>query len=709
MPILWHASEPENGIVRVEINRQDRPVNVMSRGALEELAMLVDRISRDSSIRGVIFQSGKPGNFIAGADIEEFKEMNVSESAREASRLGQRVLESLEKLTIPTVAMISGACVGGGLEFVLACKYRIADDDRKTVLGLPEVRIGLIPGWGGTVRLPRLIGLVNALPMILTGQMLNARRAKSKGLVHDVVPREAFDNVSRKIIETGGAGLENKKAPLLQRLLGGTKFSRKFVLQRAERTVLEQSHGHYPAPLRAIDTIRVGVLENEAAQYAAESDAIAQLSSHPVTAELIRLFFVSEAAKKLPDSVASQGVDARSVEIKQAAVIGAGAMGAGIALLLAKRGVWTRLKDIRPEFVSRGMQTIRKLIRSDLQRKRTTPLEATKALDRLSPTHDYNGLKNADIVIEAIVEEVAVKRQVFGEIAKAASDRTVLATNTSSLRIAEIVEGLPNPERFVGLHFFNPPHQMPLVEVARGPQTSPLAVATAWSVVSKLGKTPVLVGDCTGFVVNRLLAPYMNETGYLLEEVDDPLEIERAAIVFGMPMGPLELMDLVGVEVAGHVSRNMHEAYGDRMAPAPLWTKLREGTGEKSAKPVKLYEKRFGQKKLSRTFRKALADVKRTAPAHQSSISTEEITDRLILPIINEAARCLDEGIVEKPEDVNLAMVFGTGFAPFRGGPLRYAESIGYDRVVKILERLSAAHPRLAPSDALRRLARGDK
>jgi 3-hydroxyacyl-CoA dehydrogenase/enoyl-CoA hydratase/3-hydroxybutyryl-CoA epimerase len=268
---------------------------------------------------------------------------------------------------------------------------------------------------------------------------------------------------------------------------------------------------------------------------------------------------------------------------------------------------------------------------------------------------------------------------------------------------------LPRPERFLGLHFFNPPHQMPLVEVARGEKTSPQAIAAAWGVVTKLGKTPVLVGDCTGFLVNRLLAPYMNETGYLLEEVQDPLEIERAAIVFGMPMGPLELMDLVGVEVAGHVSKNMHETYGDRMAPAPLWTKLREGNPDKSAKPVKLFEKRFGRKQLTRAFKKALADVKRTAPAVQSEISTEEITDRLIFPIINEAARCIEEKIVEKPEDVNLAMVFGTGFAPFRGGPLRYAEAIGYDRVVKILERLSAAHPRLAPSDALRRLARGDK
>jgi len=709
MPILWHASEPANGILKVEINRHDRPVNAMSRAALEELEALIARIRGDSSLRGVIFQSGRPGNFIAGADVNEFKEVGDAATAREASRFGQRVLQELENLAVPTVAMISGSCVGGGLEFVLACKYRIADDDRKTVIGVPEVKIGLIPGWGGTVRLPRLIGLTQALPLILTGRMLNGRQARSKGLVHDVVPREAFDAVAHRIVQTGGAGLANRRAPLWRRAIEKTKLFRKFVLWQAERQVLANTHGHYPAPQMAIDTLRIGVSESEDAQYVAESDAIARLSGDPVTAELLRLFFVSEAAKKLPESLAAQGAAVKPDEIRQAAVIGAGAMGAGVALLLARRGVWTRLKDLNPEFVSRGMQTIRKLLRSDLKRRKITPLEASRALDHLSPATDYRGLKNADVVIEAIVEDLSIKRRMFNELIDAVGEQTVLATNTSSLRVAEIAEGMPRPERFVGLHFFNPPHQMPLVEVVRTPHTSSAAVGAAWSVVSKLGMTPVLVGDCTGFLVNRLLSPYMNEAGYLLEEVDDPLEIERAAVEFGMPMGPLELMDLVGIDVAGHVSRNMHEAYGDRMAPAPLWTKLREGGGG-GGKPARLYERRFGRKRLSGSFRRAVAEIRRSQGGGKKPVpSRTGITDRLIFPIINEAARCLDEGIAEKPEDINLAMVFGTGFAPFRGGPLRYAEAIGYDHVVAVLDRLAPDHPRLAPSDALRRMTRGER
>ncbi len=716
MPLLWHASEPVNGILRVEINRHDKSVNTFSRQALEELDALIARIRGDSGIRGVVFQSGKTGNFIAGADIDEFREISetsnidVSKTAREASQYGQRVLQSLEDLKIPTLAMVSGSCVGGGLEFILACKYRIADDDRKTVIGVPEVKIGLIPGWGGTVRLTRLLGLSGALPLILSGSMINGRQARSKGLVHDVVPREAFDFVAEKIMSTGGAGLEPRRGAWWLRSLEKTKFGRKFILNKAEKQVLSKTHGHYPAPGLAIETLRIGVDEGNEAQFAAESAAIGKLAGHAVTGELMRLFFVSEAAKKLPESVASQGVEAKGDTIKQAAVIGAGAMGAGIALLLARRGVWTRLKDLNPEFVSRGMQTIRKLVHSDLKRKKITPIEATDTLDHLSPATDYRGLKHADVVIEAIVEDLGIKHKMFQELVPAIGERTVLATNTSSLRLDELAKGLPHPELLVGLHFFNPPHQMPLVEVVRGAKTSPSAVATAWSVVNRLGKTPVLVGDCAGFLVNRLLSPYMNETGYLLLEVDDPREIEQAAIAFGMPMGPLELMDLVGLDVAGHVSQNMHAAYGERMTPAPVWTKLREGAASKSASAKKLYEKRLGKNQLSRAFLQSVAELKRSSSGSARIVpSRDGVTERLIYPIINEAARCLEEGIAEKADDINLAMVFGTGFAPFRGGPLRYAESIGYDRVVSALDRWAADHPRLAPSDALRKMAREQK
>jgi 3-hydroxyacyl-CoA dehydrogenase len=390
---------------------------------------------------------------------------------------------------------------------------------------------------------------------------------------------------------------------------------------------------------------------------------------------------------------------------------------------MAERGVWVRLKDIKPEFVARGMNTIRKLIDSEVRRRRITPLQAQQTLDRISPTTDYRGLRHADIVIEAIVEDLAIKQRVFRELADATDPRTVLATNTSSLLVRDIANGVPYPERVVGVHFFNPPHQMPLVEVVRTDQTSPEALATALGLVQRIGKTTVVVRDCAGFLVNRLLVPYLNEVGYLLGEGADPYEIERAAIAFGFPMGPLELTDLVGIDVAAHVADNMQRAYGPRMQPAALWTRLEqlrreakphqpEASARTKAAPArpnapseKIIQRTWRGKRLNPVFTRAISQIRREIGAGPQSFSRETLIARLVYPVINEAARCLDEGIVERPEHIDLAMVFGSGLAPFRGGPLRYADSIGLARVVDTLDRFAAEHPRLASSDPLRRRA----
>ncbi len=711
MSAMWHYSEPENGILRVEIESVDRPVNALSRAALEELSELIKTIRNSTSITGVLFASRKPGNFIAGADVSELKDLTGEDAARGISQFGQMVFQELEDLKTPTVALIAGACLGGGLEFAMACRYRIAADDRKTLLGLPEVKLGLIPGWGGTVRLPRLIGFTAALPLILTGKSLNGFQARSRGLVHDVVPREALDSVGEKILKTlqderDPAKAEAKlfrprKRPLLQRVMDANTLVQRFVLRQAAKQVLQKSHGHYPAPLTAIDTLRASIGVTEDRAFVSESKSVASLAVNPVTAECIRLFFLQEDAKKPP---ASATVTVAPDSIKEAAVIGAGAMGAGIALLLAKRGVFTRLKDLKPDFVANGMRTVRGLLNKDVKRRRLTRLEATDALDHLSPTTDYRGLKHADVVIEAVLEDLDIKRQVFRELAAATGPKTVLATNTSSLRVEDIARDIPHPERIVGLHFFNPPHQMPLIEVIRTEHTSPAALAKVLALVQRIGKTNVVVGDCTGFLVNRLLSPYMNEAGFLLTEVADPLEIERAAIDFGMPMGPLELTDLVGVDVAAHVAANMHTAYGDRMKPAPLWLALQELRSEGQTGKIKLFEKTKRGKQLSPPVSRA---IERMRSGHQqvSRISRETIIQRLIYPIINEAALCLSEGIAARPEDVDLAMVFGTGFAPFRGGPLRYADSIGINKIVDTLSEFATNHPHLAPSVPLRKLA----
>jgi len=704
MAVMWHYGEPEDGVLRVAINCEDRPVNALSRAAMEELRELVRSVKSNPQVRGVIFQSAKPGVFIAGADITEFEDLTEYAAAEEVSQFGQSVFAEVEQLSVPTVALISGACLGGGLEFALSCTYRIADDHEKTKLGLPEVQLGLLPGWGGTVRLPRLIGLIEALPLILSGKQLNGHRARSKGLVHEMVPREALVDVGNRVmaahLERGSALslFRKSRKPGWRRAIENSSPVRKFAINKARKEVLKKTHGHYPAPLQILDTLQSGVSAGEAKKFSLESNGIAKLAGSPVTRECIRLFFLSEDAKKPPQDLAAT-FDAK--ELKQAAVLGAGAMGAGIALLLARKGIATRLKDIKPEFVARGVQTIRGLLEKDVKRKRLTPRQAEEIFDRISPTVDYRGLKHADIVIEAVLEEMSIKRQVFAELAEATSDETVLATNTSSLLVSDIARDVPHSERVVGLHFFNPPHQMPLVEIIHHPQTSSIALAKAFATVQRLGKTAVVAGDCAGFLVNRLLGPYMNEAGFLLVESANPLAMDRAAVNFGMPMGPLALSDLVGLDVAAHVAENLHAAYGDRMKPAPLWDALQEIRG--AERKPKLLSK--DGKTLNDNVAGIVSRLQRDSGGSRSGIGEQEIIERLVYPIVNEGARCLDEGIARRSEDIDLAMVFGTGFAPFRGGPMRYAESVGLDNVVRSLERMAETHPHLEPSESLRGFA----
>ena len=705
--VMWQAELGGDGILKVRIDRRDKSVNALSKAMLEELERLIAEIRRNPAVRGAMFLSGKSGSFIVGADVTEMKSMSGGVEAAELSKLGQHVFELLETLHVPTVALISGACLGGGLEFAMSCRYRIADDHVKTLLGLPEVKLGLIPGWGGTVRLPKLVGLVEALPMILTGRMLSGRQARSKGLVHDMVPIEALpfvgEDLLRVVIKQGTASglFKRPKRPLIARLTEAFPPLRNFAFRKAEGAVRHETKGNYPAPLAAIEALRTGFRQPTSIGFAAESAAIGRLADAPVTRECLRLFFLQEDAKK-PAAI----IEGAARPLTDAAVLGAGAMGAGIALLMAQKGIWTRLKDIKTEFLANGMATARKLIQSDVKRKKITPLQASDTLDRLRPTADYSGFKQTDLVIEAIVESLPVKQQVFRELADATSSNTVLATNTSSLLVRDIAEGIPHPERIVGLHFFNPPHQMPLVEIIRTEQSSPAAIATAFALTQRLGKTAVIVKDCPGFLVNRLLAPYMNEAGWLLLEVADPLEIDRAAVAFGLPMGPLALTDLVGLDVAQHVATNMHAAYGERMLPAPLWAALKELAATEPNGAKSLLIGKGSKKKLNPAVRRAIDKVRQsgTFSIPGGTPTREELTQRLIFPIINEAARCLDEGVVAKSEDIDLAMVFGTGFAPFRGGPMRYAESLGFAKIAEVLEKLASGRPRLAPSDALKRL-----
>lgn len=696
----WQLAKCDDGILEVKIDVPGKSANAFSQPVIAELGQVLDEIERDTSLRGVLFSSGKKGTFIVGADIDEMKTITGPEQARQFVDRGQKMFERLAQLRVPTVALISGPCLGGGLEFALACKYRIADDSRKTILGLPEVQLGIVPGWGGTVRLPRQIGTRRGVEMISAGKTKNGRQAKSIGLVDDVVPIEAFPAAGRRILERPPA---RRKPALVERLLE-TKPGKTFLFNKAIQMAKKQTGGHYPSFVRAIEVIREGSLNGQEAGFRAEQDAIAELSSHPVTIECIRLFFLREETKQWAEAAAPGYSDKK---LKSAAVLGAGTMGAGLAYIMADKRIETRLKDVSPELLGKGLKTARDLFHKDAKRKKITPKEAEEGLARISPTTEYVGFKNLDIVIEAVVEDLNVKRRVFQDLERACGPRTILATNTSSLLVSDIAQGVADPARVVGVHFFNPPNKMQLVEVVRAEHTGPEAVKVALALCHQLGKLPIVVKECAGFLVNRLLSPYMNEAGYLLTEVDDPFEIEQAAKEFGFPMGPLKLTDLVGAGVASKVSKVLYEAFGERMKPAPAWEALAElqKNADKNDPQTLLVKGRGGKKKINPKVEEILVRLRSQSPASER-LSRTEIAERMVFPIINEAARCLEERIVDHAEQVDLAMVFGTGFAPFRGGPLRYADKVGVDYVVETLDRFAERHPRLAPSEALRSRAR---
>lgn len=702
----WVSRRDDDGYLWVEIDHPHRAVNTLSRSMLEGLNSLIDQIE-SSKPKGVLFVSAKKGNFIAGADIEEMTTLRGPEEARQLSEFGQRVFARLESLKVPTVALISGSCLGGGLEFSLCCTHRVADDSRKTLLGLPEVQLGLVPGWGGTVRLPRRVGLLRALKMITTGSPINGRQAYSAGLVDAVVPPEALQPVGLQLLSKPA---KPRKRSIWQRLFVENNPGRALVFQQARKQVLKRTHGKYPAPMKALEVLQEG-LGSKSAGFAAESAAIAELSTDAVTRESIRLFFLKENAKRWAEQVAPGASEAT---IHQLGLLGAGTMGAGMAVLFADRGIEVRLRDLSLQQLASGMKSARTLLDGQVKRKRSTRHEADAAYRRISPTVQLSGLKNAQIVIEAVVEKMEVKKHVLRELLEVIGPETVLATNTSSLTVSEMSEALDDPGRLVGVHFFNPPAKMPLVEIVRTLQTSDHALQTAVALVRQIGKTPIIVNDCPGFLVNRLLVPYLNEAGYLLTEGVPPEKLEEAAIEFGFPMGPLELTDLIGATVATKVGQQMYHAYGERMKPAPAWNAYSQWANvQPLGKPTTFYIKsRSLRQKFNPALHKLFERVHSEHPDVRSQdLSHEEIAQRLVFPLIDEAARCLEEKIVEKPDAIDLAMVFGTGFAPFRGGPLRYANSIGVANVVAALERWNRDRPwgrdrpRTAPSDALRSYA----
>ncbi len=693
----WKVQELEGGIRLVTLDCPDRAVNTFSRRVLTELNAILDELQRPGDCSGVLFASGKEDSFIAGADLEEIARLEDRKEVEELIKLGVNTFRRVERLPVPTVALVNGACLGGGLEFALACDYVVAAETRRTLLGFPEVLLGILPAWGGTVRARRRVGLQRALQLVLTGQRLNGRQAKKLGLVDDVVPPEALLAAGRWFVKNAPP----RKKPLT-RLLTDNRWVGRLIIRVARRRVLRETGGQYPAPLAVLDVFETGVRQGAKQQYAAEARAALELSRHPVTAQLMRLFFLGEEAKRHARECVQSDEPIRSV-----AVVGAGLMGSGIAGLLADRGITVRLKDVSPEILARAMRRIRDHLAREVQRGRLSRRDAERVVRRIHPTHEYSGFRRVQAVIEAVVEDAAIKKEVYEQLARCTAPETPILTNTSSFSLATL--SLPGMEhRLAALHFFNPAHRMRLVEVSSLEETDPVARSRAVQLALALGKIPVLVRDCAGFVVNRLLGIYLNHAIELLPVFDDPLRLESAMKRFGFPMGPLELLDLVGLHVAEKVAVNLHQAYGSRFRPPRLFEELRR---RQKDEPVRLIERDWrGKPKVSGPLAQALKSARSGgAPADRLPAEPDALAQFVLAPMLNEAVLLCEEGIVDSPDYVDLAMVLGTGFPPFRGGPLSYGDSLGWDRVMELLTKIAKRRPEFEPCGLLRKLAQGGR
>lgn len=695
------------GIGWITFDDPDRKVNVLTGDVMRRLAEVVEETrtaATEGRIQVAVIVSGKSESYIAGADVDAIAAVEDPVEAESQIRMGQAIYTAVENLPVPTLAAIHGICVGGGTELALACRHRVLSDSPRTRIGLPEVTLGILPAWGGTTRLPRLVGLKAALDLLLTGKQISPRRARRIGFAGDILPAEIFkDKVADHALTLidSRRGSDKPKRGLFTRLMDDTAPGRRVVLAMAGRNVRAATGGHYPAPMRILEILRDNLGRSVERSFHAEARAASELVVSPVCKNLIHVFRLREASRKVA-GVGTEGVDPRT--LTSLGVVGAGVMGGGIAQLAAYRGVRVRMRDIRHEAVTGGLQHARSLFDKAVRRHKLTAREADQRMELLSGGLDYTGFGAVDIVVETVSEKLDVKRSVLREVERSVSDTCILATNTSSLSVDLLARALGDPARFCGMHFFNPVHRMPLVEVVRGAKTSHETVASVCAFALALGKVPVVVGDGPGFLVNRVLAPYLNEAGWLLDEGASVQGIDRVATEFGMPMGPLRLMDEVGIDVSTHAGVSMREALGDRLAPSAALAAVGAGPrlGRKGGRGFYIYEKGT-QKDVDEEI---YGEMGLAVPRKRRGPDEEEIRQRLLIAMINEAARILEDGIVDRAGAVDLAMIMGTGFPPFRGGLLRFADTLHPRDLLARAQALADRHgPRFAPPLLLEDLA----
>jgi 3-hydroxyacyl-CoA dehydrogenase/enoyl-CoA hydratase/3-hydroxybutyryl-CoA epimerase len=693
--------ETAESVATLLVDDPAEKVNTLHPELMLELVGLLDRLEKDDRVKALVIASGKPDGFVAGAKIEMMQGAKDAAAVSRLAREGQAVFDRLERLRKPVVAAIHGACLGGGLEWALACHYRIASDDPRTSLGLVELQLGLIPAGGGTQRLPRLVGIQAALDLILSSRRVKARKALKLGLVDEAVPPSMLLGVARERARALGAGELGRGARArrgaverVTRLALEENFlGREVLFRQARRTVLARTKGHYPAPLAAIDAMELGYQKGLARGLEREAELFGQLALSPVARRLMEIFFATTALKK------DTGVDDPAVKprpVERVGVLGGGLMGSGIAFVTVDAGLPVRLRERDDAAAAHGLGSVRALLDERVKRRSIDRLERAEKMRLLTATTGWSGLERVDVLVEAVFEDLALKQEMVRAF-EAVNPTGIFASNTSSIPIARIAEASAHPGTVLGMHYFSPVQKMPLLEVIVTDRTTPEATATAVALGKRQGKTVIVVRDGPGFYTSRILAPYMNEAAHLLVEGAAVDDLDRALVDFGFPVGPITLLDEVGIDVGDKVGKILHEAFGDRMAPpAALHDVVAAGRlGRKNGKGFYTYGGK--EKRVDETVYDLLPGGR-----SRRKLSAEEIQERVVLQMVNEAARCLGEGILRSARDGDVGAVFGLGFPPFRGGPFRWADTVGTRALLEKLGKLRERHgERFAPAPLL--------
>ncbi|MBB3189886.1 fatty acid oxidation complex subunit alpha FadB [Halomonas cerina] len=705
--VVRGTGDASDAIATLTFDRKEASVNTLSSTVIAELEEAVSALGAEEGLKGLMIGSAKEA-FIVGADITEFHGLFAQgeEAIRDMLRRVHTIFNAIEDLPFPTVTALNGLALGGGCELSLATDFRVMAESAK--LGLPETRLGLLPGWGGCVRLPRLIGADNAVEWIAGGRENRAETALTMGAVDAVVTAEALEAAALDILARAEAGeldyrarREEKQEPLK---LG--PIEQMLAFESAKGYVAGKAGPHYPAPVAAVKVVQKGAGEGRDRAQAIETSAFIRQALGDVAFNLVGLFLNDQAVKKTAGQYARQ---ARPV--RQAAVLGAGTMGGGIAYQSASKDVPVLMKDIKAEAIEAGLKEARKLFAKQLERGKLTTAQLAERLTHLRPTLSYGDFGQVDLVVEAVAENLEVKHAVLTEVEDRVGEEAILASNTSTISITRLAENLTRPEHFCGMHFFNPVHRMPLVEVIRGEKTGDAAVAATVAYARAIGKTPIVVNDCPGFLVNRVLFPYFGGFGQLMAQGADFQRVDTVMERFGWPMGPAYLLDVVGMDIAMHAGEVMAEGFPERMGDEDDRRVIRamvdhERLGQKSGKGFYAYEEdRKG--KPQKVNDEAAIELVEGLAKEQREFSDEEIISRLMVPLCLETVRCLEDGIVGTPAEADMALIYGIGFPPFRGGALRYLEATGLEAFVSLADDLAEElGPLYAPTERLRAMAR---